>query len=252
MNQPIALVTGGSRGLGRATVRHLAMAGVDVLLTYRSNQAEADAAVAEVEAAGRTAAALRLDAAAPAELPGFVAEVRRLLAEHFRTDTLDHLVNNAGSGHHGPLAQTTQGQFEEMLAIHVTAPLLLTQALLPVLRDGGKVLFTSSGLTRFTLPGFGAYAAAKGAVEVLTRYLALELAPRGIAVNTVAPGAIETDFGGGAVRDDPELNAAIAAMTALGRPGRPDDVGGAVAALLTGGTGWITGQRIEVSGGQRL
>lgn len=252
MNQPVALVTGGSRGLGRATVRHLAAAGVDVLLTYRSNEAEAAAAVAEVEAAGRRAAALRLDATSPSELPAFVEDVRGLLAEHFGADAVDHLVNNAGTGVHGPLAHATQQELETMLAVHVTGPFFLTQALLPVLRDGGRVLFPSSGLTRFTLPGFGAYAAAKGAVEVLTRYLALELGPRKITVNTVAPGAIETDFGGGAVRDDPELNGAIAAMTALGRPGLPDDVGGAVAALLTGGTGWITGQRIEISGGQRL
>lgn len=249
----VALVTGGSRGLGRSSVRHLARAGVDVLLTYRSNATEAEAAVAEVEAAGRRAAALRLDVSQTDVVPAFVEEVRRALAERFCRDTLDHVVHNAGIGLHRPLAETTEAELDEQLTIHVKSPLLLTQALLPVIADGGKVLFTSSGLTRFTLPGgYGAYATAKGAVEVLARYFALELAPRGITVNTIAPGAIQTDFTGGVVRDNPEVNRAVAAMTAMGRPGLPDDVGGTVAALLTGGTGWVTGQRIEVSGGQRL
>jgi NAD(P)-dependent dehydrogenase (short-subunit alcohol dehydrogenase family) len=253
VHHPLVLVTGGSRGLGRASVQHLAAAGADVLLTYRSNQQEATAAVAEVEARGRRAAALPLDASTTAGLGAFVDDVRRLLAEHFERESIDHLVNNAGTGLLRPLTQTTEAELDEILAVHVTGPLLLTQALLPLISDGGKILFTSSGLTRFTLPhGYGAYAAAKGAVEVLARYLALELAPRGIAVNTIAPGAVATDFLGGVVRDDPGVHRAVAETTAMGRVGEPDDVGGAVTALLTGATGWMTGQRIEVSGGQQL
>lgn len=250
---PLALVTGGSRGLGRSSVRHLAAAGVDVVLTYRSNEGEARAAVAEVEEAGRRAVALPLDTSTTAGLPAFVEGLARVLPEHFGRDTIDHLVNNAGTGLHRPLAETTEAELDELLAIHVRGPLFLTQALLPMIRDGGRILFTSTGLTRFTLPGgHGAYAAAKSAVEALARYFALELGPRGIAVNTIAPGAIQTDFAGGVVRDDAAVNQAVASMTAMGRAGLPDDVGAAVASLLTGGTGWITGQRIEISGGQRL
>lgn len=253
MVDTLALVTGGSRGLGRSSVRHLAAAGVDVLLTYRTNEAEARAAVAEVQAAGHRAAALPLDTATTDAIPAFVDEVRRVLAQDFGRDTIDHLVNNAGIGMHRTLAETTEAELDELVTIHLTSPFLLTQALLPLIPDGGRILFTSTGLTRFTLPGgYGAYAAVKGAVEVLARYFALELGPRGIAVNTIAPGAIQTDFSGGVVRDDPGVNRAVAAMTAMGRPGLPDDVGAAVATLLTGGTGWITGQRIEISGGQRL
>lgn len=250
--RPIALITGGNRGLGRSSVRHLAAAGVDVLLTFRAHQGEADAAVREVEDLGGRAVALPLDLSTTAGVPAFADEVRRVLAETFGRDTIDYLVNNSGTALHKPLAETTAADLDELLAVHVTGPFVLTGALLPVVRDGGKILFTSTGLTRFTLPGHGAYAAAKGAVEVLSRYLALEVGHRGIAVNTIAPGAIQTDFGGGVVRDDPATNQAIAGMTAMGRAGLPDDVGGAVAALLTGGTGWITGQRIEISGGQRL
>lgn len=253
MTTPLALVTGGSRGLGRSAALHLADAGVDVLLTYRTRADEAHAVVAEVEARGRRAAALPLDATSPAGIPDFVDDVRRVLAEHFERTTIDHLVNNAGAGLHRSLAETTEAEVDDLLTVHVTTPLLLTQALLPLLADGGRVLFTSSGLTRFTSPGgHGAYAAAKGAVEVLARYFALELAPHRITVNTVAPGAIATDFADGAVRDNPDLNRMVAESTALGRVGEPDDVGAAVATLLTGGTSWVTGQRIEVSGGQRL
>ncbi|MQA34903.1 SDR family NAD(P)-dependent oxidoreductase [Modestobacter roseus] len=253
MTTPLALITGGSRGLGRNSALHLARAGVDVVLTYRSSAEEAAAVVAEIEATGRRAAALQLDTGTTAGFPAFVTELRRTLADHFDRETIDHLVNNAGHGLHRPLAETTEPELDALVAVHLTGPLFLTQALLPLLADGGKVLFTSTGLARFTLAGgYGAYAAVKGAVEVLARYFALELGPRGIAVNTIAPGAIATDFSGGAVRDVPEVNAAVAGMTAMGRAGLPDDVGGAVAALLTGSTGWITGQRIEVSGGQRL
>lgn len=249
----LALVTGGSRGLGRSSVRHLAAAGMDVVLTYHRNRPEAQAAVAEVEALGRRAVALQLDTSDTQAIPEFVERLSRALPEHFGRDTIDHLVNNAGTGLHKSLAETTEEDLAGLVAIHLTGPLLLTQALLPTLVDGGRILFTSSGLTRFTLlGGYGAYAAVKSAVETLARYFALELGARGIAVNTIAPGAIQTDFSGGVVRDDPDVNAAVAGMTAMGRAGLPDDVGAAVATLLAGGTGWITGQRIEISGGQRL
>lgn len=249
----LALVTGGSRGLGRSTVRHLAAAGVDVLLTYRSDEVAAKAAVAEAEEAGVRAAALPLDQSSLEGVPAFAEAVRSTLTGHFGRTDLDHLVNNAGTGLLRPLAETTDAELADLLTVHVEAPFALTRELLPTVRDGGRILFTSSGLTRFTAPGgHGAYAAAKAAVEVLARYLALELGPRGITVNTIAPGAVETDFNGGAVRGNPDLWREIAATTALGRPGLPDDVGAAVATFLTGPTGWITGQRIEVSGGQRL
>lgn len=248
----IALITGGSRGLGRSSARHLAEAGVDVLLTYHRNEEQARAAVAEVEAAGSRAAALRLDTSTTVGIPRFVDQVRATLGDQFDRDTFDYLVNNAGTGLHRPLLETTEEEFDQVMNIHLKSVFFLTQALAPMIVDGGKILLTSTGLTRFGQPGSGAYASMKGAVEVLARYLALELGGRGITANAIAPGAIATDFSGGRVRDDRELNEAIAAATALGRVGLPDDVGAAVAALLTGGTGWVTGQRIEISGGQRL
>ncbi len=251
-DHPIALVTGGSRGLGRSSVLHLADAGVDAIFTYRADQDAAHKVVAEVEERGARAVALPLDVGDAAQIPGFIELVQRTLTDQLDGRPVDYLVNNAGHGVYKSLADTTLEELDGLLAVHVTGPFLLTQGLVPTVRDGGKILFTSTGLARFTLPDHGAYAAAKGAVEVLSRYFALELAPRGITVNTIAPGAIQTDFGGGQVRDVPEVNRAVAQMTAMGRPGLPDDVGAAVAALLTGGTGWVTGQRIEISGGQRL
>jgi len=251
MTHRIAIITGGSRGLGRSMALHLAQAGVDTILTYRENQAAANDTVREVEVRGAKAAALRLDVADGRAYPAFAEQLRATLAGWGR-DGVDILVHNAGSGLHASLMATTEEQFDAMLAIHVKPVLFLTQALGPLLRDGGRILNVSSGLTRFTVPGAGAYAAAKGAVEVLTRYLARELGERGITVNTLAPGAIETDFGGGRVRDDVQLNAWVAAQTALGRAGLPDDIGAAVASLLAEGSGWINGQRIEASGGMVL
>jgi NAD(P)-dependent dehydrogenase (short-subunit alcohol dehydrogenase family) len=247
----IALVTGGSRGLGRNAALKLAAKGVDVILTYRSRQADAAAVVAEIEFMGGQAVALPFDAStgAAADCAAFAAAVREALAAHWQRTHFDYLLNNAGNGVHAAFAETTEAQFDEMMHVHLKSVFFLTQALLPLLADGGRILNVSSGLARFSLPGYAAYAAMKGAVEVLTRYLARELGPRGIAANVLAPGAIETDFGGGAVRDNRELNAMIAAQTALGRVGQPDDIGSAVAALLSDATGWITGQRIEASGG---
>ncbi|MBN8749233.1 3-oxoacyl-[acyl-carrier-protein] reductase FabG [Xylophilus ampelinus] len=249
---PIALITGGSRGLGRNAALHLARAGVDVALTYRSSAAEAQAVVQDIEALGRRAVALPLDVSQSKSFADFAAALKQALATTWQRERFDYLVNNAGIGVNAPFAQTTEAQFDELVAVHLKGPFFLTQVLLPLIADGGRILNVSSGLARFALPGYGAYAAMKGGIEVLTRYLAKELGPRGIAVNVVAPGAIETDFGGGAVRDNKDLNAAIASQTALGRVGLPDDIGGAIAALLQPGNGWMTGQRVEVSGGMFL
>lgn len=249
---PIALVTGGSRGLGRSMALHLAAQGSDLILTYRSQEAEAREVVRRVEALGRRAVALQLDVADSKGFADFAARVKQALAATWQRDRFDHLVNNAGVGAHAPFAETTEAQFDMLVAVHLKATFFLTQKLLPLIADGGRIVNVSSGLARFSFPGYSAYAAMKGGIEVLTRYMAKELGPRGIAVNTIAPGAIETDFGGGAVRDNAQLNAQVASVTAMGRVGLPDDIGGAVAALLAPGNGWMTGQRVEVSGGMML
>ena len=248
----IALITGGSRGLGRSAALALAAHGVDLILTYRSGQAEAQAVVAEAQPLGVRAVALPLDVGYSAGFPAFAGQVRAALRQHWQRERFDHLVNNAGIGVHAAFADTTEAQFDQLMNVHLKGPFFLTQALLPLLADGGRILNLSSGLARFALPGYAAYAAMKGAVEVLTRYLAKELGPRRIAVNVLAPGAIETDFGGGAVRDNAQLNAFIASQTALGRTGRPEDIGAVVAALLSPALGWVNAQRIEASGGMFL
>jgi NAD(P)-dependent dehydrogenase (short-subunit alcohol dehydrogenase family) len=248
----IALVTGASRGLGRNTAIALARRGTDVILTYHSNHAEAQAAVAEIQALGRKAVAFQLDGGDVAAFDGFVQALRGALAEHWGAEQFDYLVNNAGTGHHAPFAETTEAAFDALLNVHFKGVYFLTQKLLPLIRDGGRIVNISSGLTRFSMPGASAYAAMKGAVEVLTRYLARELGARGIAVNTVAPGAIETDFNGGVVRGNPEVNRFVASITAMGRAGVPDDIGPMIALLLDDGNRWVTGQRIEASGGMAL
>lgn len=245
----IALVTGGSRGLGKNMALSLAAKGIDVLLTYHSRKEEADAVVAEIQTHGRKAAALQLDVAKAEKFDAFLAQVKTTLHDTFQADQLHALVNNAGTGVYAPFAETTEEEFDQMVNIHLKSVFFLTQKALPVLADGGRIIHISSGLARFSMPGYAAYAAMKGAVEILTRYQAKELGARGIAVNTVAPGAIETDFGGGAVRDNPEVNAYLAGATALGRVGLPDDIGGVVAFLCSDEAKWINGQRLEVSGG---
>ena len=249
---PVALITGGSRGLGRNTALHLARKGCDVALTFHSREDEAASVVAEVEALGRKAVALQLDTRQTAGFADFSTRLQAVLTEMRGEPGLDFLVNNAGTGINVPFAETTEAQFDDMMAIHLKGVFFLTQAMLPLIRDGGRIVNLSSGLARFSLPGYAAYATMKGGVEVMTRYLAKELGPRRISVNVVAPGAIETDFGGGAVRDVAELNTYIASQTAMGRVGLPDDIGGAISSLLMGEMGWMTAQRIEVSGGMLL
>jgi NAD(P)-dependent dehydrogenase (short-subunit alcohol dehydrogenase family) len=249
---PIALITGGSRGLGRSMAIAAARQGHDVIVTYRSRADEAQAVVAGIEALGRRAVALPLDVAASKRFDAFVASVRDALKAHWQRDTFDALVNNAGIGMHASFAETSEETFDELMNIHLKGPFFLTQKLLPLLADGSRIINISTGLARFALPGYAAYAAMKGGIEVLTRYMAKELGARGIAVNVVAPGAIETDFGGGRVRDNAQLNQFVASQTALGRAGKPDDIGGVVASLLSPANGWINAQRIEVSGGMFL
>ena len=247
MHQPLALITGGSRGLGKSMALQLADRGTDVILTYRTGEAEARAVVATVEAKGRRAAALPLDVSTSAGIPTFADAVRAQLA-HWKRDRFDFLVNNAGSGGYAPFMEVTEAFLDEQINVHFRSVFLLTQKLVPLIADGGRILNISSGLARYSYVGLSPYGAMKGAIEVLTRYLAKELGPRRIAVNVVAPGGIATDFGGGVMRD-PALQATVANDTALGRVGTPEDIAGIVAALLSPETAWINGQRIEATGG---
>ncbi len=252
MTRKITLITGASRGLGRNAALHLAAAGSDIIGTYRSQADEARAVTAEIEQRGGRALMLPLDVADAASFDTFVQSVRDGLRDTFGRDRFDFLLNNAGIGIHAAFAETTEAEFDQLLNIQFKGPFFLTQKLLPLIADGGRILNVSTGLTRFALPGYAAYAAMKGAMEVLTRYQAKELGARGIGVNIIAPGAIETDFGGGLVRDNAEINRQIASNTALGRVGLPDDIGGAIAALFAEGSQWINGQRVEASGGMFL
>ena len=247
---PISLVTGGSRGLGRNTAISIARHGGDVILTYQSQATAAEATAAEIRALGQKAVALQLDAGDTASFADFAERLRTALGETWDRDTFDHLVNNAGHGDMALIADTTEAQFDALVNVHFKGVFFLTQALLPLIRDGGRIVNISTGLTRVSYPGFAAYSAVKGAIEIFSVYLAKELGNRGITVNTVAPGAIETDFLGGAVRDMPDLNTIFAEMTALGRVGVPDDIGPMIASLLSDDNRWMTAQRIEVSGGQ--
>jgi NAD(P)-dependent dehydrogenase (short-subunit alcohol dehydrogenase family) len=248
----IALVTGGSRGLGKNMALSLAKKGIDVALTYNSNKEEADKVVAEIQSMGRKALALQLDAGNNKSFDAFFKALASQLKEKTGSAHFDFLINNAGTALYAPFAETTEEQFDAAMNIHYKGVFFLTQKALPLMNDGGRIINISSGLARFSHPGSSAYGSMKGAIEVLTRYLAKELGTRGIAANVVAPGAIETDFGGGRVRDNKEINAQIAGQTALGRVGLPDDIGGVVAFLCTEDAKWINGQRIEVTGGMNL
>jgi NAD(P)-dependent dehydrogenase (short-subunit alcohol dehydrogenase family) len=252
-DQPkIALITGGSRGLGRNTAINLARRGVDIILTYNTNRAEAVSAMEEIAGLGRKVSALQLDTGAVSSFDGFVSAVRNALHENWRRDSFDFLVNNAGISSMAPFAEVTEADFDALVNVHLKGVFFLTQKLLPVIADGGRIVNLSTGLTRFTVGGLSAYAAVKGAVEVLTRYMAKELGPRGIAVNTVAPGATATDFGGGGMKDNPAAHAHMASMTVLGRVGFPDDIGPMIASLLSEDNRWVNAQRIEASGGAHL
>ena len=251
MPNKIAIITGGSRGLGRNTALNLFDRGVDVIFTYRANKAEADGLIREAEAKGRKAAPFQLDTGDIRAFDGFVAEIRKTL-QSWGKDRFDYLVNNAGNSLHAEFTATTEEQFDGIFNVHVKGVYFLTQKLLPFMNDGGRIVNVSSGLARVSLPGSSAYGAAKGAVEVMTRYMARELGPRRITANVVAPGAIQTDFSGGMVRDNPEMNKRVSEMTALGRPGVADDIGPMIASLLSDENRWVNGQRIEVSGGMLL
>ncbi|MEH6407344.1 MAG: SDR family oxidoreductase [Leeuwenhoekiella sp.] len=248
----IALVTGGSRGLGRDMALSLAKKGIDVVLTYNSNEKKANEVVAEIESLGQKAIAFQLDTSNVKLFDEFLNKVTQHLHEETGSKNFDFLINNAGTALYAPFLETTEKQFDDTLNIHYKGVFFLTQKALAYLNDGGRIINISSGLARFSLPGSSTYASMKGAIEVLTRYLAKELGSRGITANVVAPGAIETDFGNGHVRDDKKTNDMVAGFTALGRAGLPEDIGGVVAFLCTEDARWINGQRIEVSGGMIL
>ena len=251
LSSPIAIVTGGSRGLGRSTVLSLAKRGVRSIFTYRTNRAEAEQVAALARKAGVQAIALQLDTGDVGAFDDFVSRVREAL-NRLRAERFDYLVNNAGISHHNAFDKTTEAELDNLYNVHFKGVFFLTQKLLPLMNDEGRIVNLSTGLTRIAIPGSAPYASMKGAVEVLTRYLAKELGPRRIAVNTVAPGAIATDFSGGMVRDNPEINRRVSEMTALGRAGVPEDIGPMIAALLSQDDRWINAQRIEVSGGMAL
>lgn len=244
----IAIVTGSSRGIGRDTVLRLAARGISSIVTYHSRRHEADAVVSAVQQAGADAVALQLDVGDAASFDSFVGAVRQALAT-LDAERFDYLVNNAGTSSTATLADGTEAALDAQFAVHFKGPFLLTQKLLPLMNDGGRIVNVSSGLARFAFPGRAIYGPMKAAIEALTRYMALELGPRRIAVNVVAPGAIATDFSGGIVRDNPGVARTLASHTALGRVGGPEDVGPVIAGLLSDEFGWVNAQRIEVAGG---
>ncbi|WMJ70621.1 SDR family oxidoreductase [Stenotrophomonas sp. 24(2023)] len=248
----LSLITGASRGLGRATALSIARHGGDVILTYRQGQAEAAEVVAQIQALGRKAVALPLDVGQAGTFAAFATQLAQVLQQTWGRDRFDHLVNNAGHGDVAPISSMSETAFDALVDVHFKGVFFLTQQLLPLIADGGRIINLSTGLTRVSAEGWSAYAAVKGAVEVLTVYMAKELGSRGITVNAVAPGAIETDFFGGAVRDTPAFNAFFAGMTALGRVGVAEDIGPMIASLLSSDNRWVNAQRIEVSGGQGI
>lgn len=251
-NSKIALVTGGSRGLGKNMALKLAERGIDVILTYHSHEEDANSVVAQIEQTGQKAAALQLDAGNIKSFDSFFDQLKGILKNKFSTDRFDFLINNGGIGRNALIGEVSEDMFDELMNMHFKGVYFLTQKVLGLLNDGGGIVNVSSGLTRMSMPRYSAYASMKGAIEVFTKYLAAELGPRGIKANVIAPGAIATDFSGGYVRDNEQVNAHIGSITALGRVGLPDDIGGVVAFLCTEDARWITAQRIEASGGMSL
>ncbi len=249
MNSKIALVTGGSRGLGKNAAIQLAKKGFDVIITYHSQQAEAAQVVKQINELGQKASSLQFDVGDINSIELFVTKLSEILNSNFNTDKIDFLINNAGVGATIPFLDATEEDFDRLLNIHFKGVYFLTQKLVPIMNDHSRIINLSSGTTRFSNPGYSIYASMKGAIEVFTRYLAKELGPRKISVNVVAPGAIETDFNGGVIRNNPQIKSMIAANTALGRVGEADDIGGIIAFLCTDEARWINGQRIEATGG---
>jgi NAD(P)-dependent dehydrogenase (short-subunit alcohol dehydrogenase family) len=252
MANKIVLVTGGSRGIGRDMALKLAAKGLDVIITYNSKADEAQQVVAEITAAGQKAAALQLTTDKLSTFDGFVEQLKNTLSNTFGAERIDYLINNAGKGSYGAITEVTEEQFDEVMNIHFKGVYFLTQKLLPLINDGGGIVNVSTALTRITFAGSSAYAAMKSAVETFTKYLAKELGSRGIRANVIAPGPVMTDFGDGHIRNNPDLQKAISSITALGRPGVADDIGGVAVLLCSDDAHWVTGQRIEASGGTQL
>jgi NAD(P)-dependent dehydrogenase (short-subunit alcohol dehydrogenase family) len=248
----VALVTGGSRGLGKDSAKQLAISGFDIIFTYNSNITKANEVVDEITALGKRVKAIQLDVSNSKNFDAFIQDVKSSLANDFKTETIAALINNAGIGAYSSIAETSEEVFDSMVNIHLKAPYFITQKLLPLISDGGSIVNISSGLARFSYPNYAPYAIMKAAIETLTRYQAQEFGIRKIRVNTIAPGAIATDFGGGAVRDNEEINAMIANSTALGRVGMPDDIGSVVKFLCSDDAKWVNAQRIEVAGGVHI
>ncbi len=248
----LALITGGSRGLGRNAAIKLAEKNIDIIFTYHSNETAAQEVIKEIEALGQKAVAIQSDVRDIAQFEQFSVKLSCLITKEFGRESFDYLLNNAGTGIHASIEETTVEDLDDMLNTHVKGPFFFTQKLLPLIEDGGHIVNISSGLARFSFPGSAAYAMAKGAVEVMTRYMAKEFAVKGIRVNTLAPGAIATDFRGGAIRDNTQAQAMVSSVTALGRVGEADDIGKIIATLFSDGFDWVTGQRIEASGGMML
>ncbi len=249
MANKIALITGGSRGLGKNSAIRLAEKGIDVIITYNTKIDDANAVVSEIESMGRKAVALKLDVGNISSFGDFIAQVSQTLKDKWQTDKFDFLINNAGFGATIPFTEATEEDFDKLLNVHFKGVYFLTQKILAIINDQGSIINLSSGTTRFSNPGYSIYASMKGAIEVFTKYLAKELGARGINVNVLAPGAIETDFNNAAIRNNPQLKNMIAANTALGRTGVANDIGGIIAFLCSDEAKWITGQRIEATGG---
>ncbi|MBL7744601.1 MAG: SDR family oxidoreductase [Chitinophagaceae bacterium] len=249
VQKKIALVTGGSRGLGKDMAISIAKKGIDVILTYRNNKADAGNTVSEIEQTGQKAAALQLDMSDFNSLDGFVTQVSTMLQSEWKVSSFDFLINNAGMGATVPFEKVTEELFTDFLNVHFKGVYFLTQKCVPKINPGGRIINISTGTTRFSNPGYSVYASMKGAIEVFTKYLAKELGAKGIGANVVAPGPVETDFNSAAIRSNPEMKTRLSSLSPLGRVGNADDIGGVVAFLCTEDAKWINGQRIEVSGG---